>query len=433
MNYNGKVDKMNKILIILGSYFPKPSANGICVKQVVDEFRKQGVEVTILATKSRDLEDMDTVDNVNVYRIKPRWSQRMTEWCNANKDRRYVNAIKKVVSIINKIKHILFFPTWPLISPVYTYRYYKKAIELHKENKYKAILSVYTPIDSLIAGALVKRKYKDLRLMLYFLDTLSGGVAPKGLSREWLEKRGYKWDKKMFKIADRVFVMKSHEYHYSKEIYKSFADKIKVVDIPLIREFKKDTLTSDISFNKDRINMVYTGSLLKHVRNPGYMLEIFSRMTNEFDLHIYGGGDCSDLLDYYINLNQGIEIFKHGLVEYEIANSATIQSDVLLNIGNIESYLIPSKIFEYMATGKPIISFYRYDTEPSIPYLKKYPLSLLIKEDMDKINENTKLVVDFINRYKGKSISFNEIKDMFQSNTPEPLVKYALDLLEGEK
>lgn len=421
---------MKKILIILGSYFPKPSANGICVKQVVDEFKKQKVDVTILATKSRGLNEIDTVDDINVYRVKPRWSQRMIEWCDDNKDKKYAGAIRRIVSIINKIKHALFFPTWPLVSPIYAYRYYKKTKELCKTNKYDGIVSVYTPIDSLIAGALIKRKSSDTKLMLYFLDTLSGGVAPKGFSREWLENRGYRWDEKLFNIADDIFVMKSHEQHYSKEIYNKFKNKLKILDIPLMREMKQSINIDNQIYSKEKVNIVYTGSLLKHVRNPSYMLVIFGKIINGFNLHIYGGGDCSDLLDNYISQNEGTKIIKHGFVNYEMANNAIIQSDILINIGNIYGNLIPSKLFEYMATGKPIISFYRYDTEPSIPYLKKYPLSLLIKEDWDKIDENTQLIVNFINKYKGKFVDYNEIKDIFQENTPEPLVKYVLDLIE---
>lgn len=426
---------MKKILIILGSYFPKPSANGICVKQVVDEFKKQKVDVTILATKSKGLDKIGIVDDIRVHRIKPRLSQRMLEWCDDNKDKKYVGVIRRIGLILNKIKHILCFPTWPLVSPIYSYRYYKRARKLHKIHKYDGVLSVYTPIDALIAGALIKRKNSDIKLMLYFLDTLSGGVVPKGFSREWLEGRGYWWDKRLFNISDTIFIMKSHQKHYSKERYSRFKNKIKVVDIPLIREMKSSSNIAEFSFDKEKLNIVYTGTLLKHIKNPIYLLKTLGNINekNRWTFHIFGGGDCNDMIDKYIKEEKGVPIIKYGHVGTETAVKAMLESDILINLGSTVDSQIPSKIFEYMATGKPIISFYKYDTEPSIPYLKKYPLSLLIKEEWDKIDENNQLIVDFVNRYKDKHISFNEIKDMFQNNTPEPLVKYVLDLLEGEK
>ena len=64
-----------------------------------------------------------------------------------------------------------------------------------------------------------------------------------------------------------------------------------------------------------------------------------------------------------------------------------LEADVLINIGSSVDTMVPSKIFEYMATGKPIISFFRHDTEPSIHYLGHYPLTLLIKEDWDNFTK----------------------------------------------
>ena len=42
-----------------------------------------------------------------------------------------------------------------------------------------------------------------------------------------------------------------------------------------------------------------------------------------------------------------------------------------------------------MSIGKPKISIYHTDDEPSIPYLKKYPLALLIDERLS-VEENAK-------------------------------------------
>lgn len=421
---------MKKILFILGSYFPKPSPNGICVKQVVNEFKNRGIDITVLATKSRGLDEFEVVDGIDVYRIKARWFQRIIEWCDSNKEKKYSGVIRKVALIINKIKNILFFPIWPLVSPIYTYRYYKKAEELYKINDYDGIISVYTPIDALIAGSLIKKKYKDIKFVLYFLDTLSGGIVPKGLSREWLEKRGYKWDKKLFNVADAVFVMQSHKKHYFKKRYDKFRGKIKIVDIPLMREVKPNP-NNNLKFNREKVNIVYTGTLLKHIKNPTYMFKILKSIdkSSQYNFHIYGDGNCKDIITKYIRDRRGVPIIEHGRVDTDTAVNAMLEGDILVNIGSTVDSQIPSKIFEYIAAGKPIISFYKYDTEPSIPYLKKYPLSLLIKEDWDKVDENTQLVVKFINKYKGKSVDYNEIEDMFSQNTSEPLVKYVLDLI----
>jgi len=414
---------------MLGSYFPKPSANGICVRQIAKELKKCGVDVTILATNPGDLNEAEVIEGINVYRIKARWFTRITQWCDANRDAKYSNVIRRLALLANRVRTILSFPTWPLISPLYTYRYYQKALELHKMNCYDGILSVYTPIDALLAGALMKRKCNDVKLMLYFLDCFSGGPAPRHLTKEWMERRGYMWEKQLFDSADIVFVMNSHKTYYSREKYEGFRDKIRVVDIPLMRELKPISNRENICFSRHAVNIVYTGSILRYVRDPRYMLETFKSIDkpNQYHFHVYGGGDCHDIIARYIEEGTGIKIINHGWVDPETAIGAMLEADVLINIGSSVDTMVPSKIFEYMATGKPIISFFRHDTEPSIHYLGHYPLTLLIKEDWDNLHESARLVANFIDEYKGKAVKYDEVANTFQDNTPEMLARFVLE------
>jgi len=394
---------MKKMLVMVDHYFPKPSPNGICVKEVVKALKKQDIDVTILATNPGYLSEVEVVEGVNVYRIRGRCFTRITGWCDSHKGMKYSDAIRKIAILSNRLKLVLSFPTWPLISPLYTYHYYRKALELHRINNYDGILSVYIPIDPLIAGALVKNRCNNVKLMLYFLDCLSGGVVPRYLTKEWLASRGYKWEKRLFDSADAVFIMQSHKDHYLTKEYNAFKDKIEVVDIPLMRELKLTSDKIDIDFSEEVANIVYAGSMTKRVRDPTYMLETFKLIDkpNQYCLHIYGGGDCHDTIAGYIEEGRGMRVIEHGWVDPDTAIGAMLKSDILVNIGNAVDTLTPSKIFEYMAAGKPIISFYKHDTEPSIQYLRQYPLSLLIKEDWTELHENARLVANFIDVHNG--------------------------------
>lgn len=401
------------------------------MREVVKEFKKNHIDVTILASNPGSLSEVEVIEGVNVYRIKARWFTRISQWCDDNKHRKSSNVIRTIALLINRLRMILSFPTWPLVSPLYAYRYYKKALQLNQMNDYDGILSVYTPIDALIAGALVRRKYSNVKLVLYFLDCFSGGVVPRHLTRQWLEKRGYKWETRLFDIADMVFVMASHERHYSKDRYDKFRDKIRVVDIPLMRELKPKPDKGTISLNAEVVNIVYTGSIIKSTRDPVYMLETFKLIDkpDQYRFHIYGGGDCHDIIAGYIEEGRGIPITQHGLVDPDTAIGAMLEGDILVNIGSSVDTMIPSKIFEYMAAGKPIISFYKYETEPSIPYLEKYPLALLIREDWNELHSNAELIVKFMDKHKGKTTKYDEIASGFPANTPKILVSHVLKLM----
>jgi len=414
---------MKKVLIIMGQYFPKPSANGICVEQVAKELIEQGIEVSIIATKLKGMSSYEELDGVKIFRVRGRLFNRAMEWSSSIRNAKLERLCQKTILLFNKVKTILFLPVWPLLSPMYSYRLFRKSLELHKINNYEGVISVYNPIDALIAGSLLKKKDNNIKLILYFLDTLSGGIVPQYFSRAWLQEKGGRWEKKFFELADSISIMEPHRDNYFTENFKDFHKKINVLDIPLLRKIKYSRNTIS-SFEKKKTNLVYAGTLLKKLKNPSYMLETFNviQKNSKLNFHVYGGGDCREILEKNNSLQQNNSVIIHGQVDVSTVHNALLEADILINIGSLVDAQIPGKIFEYMATGKPIISFYKYETEPSIPYLKKYPLSLLIKEDKELLEENVLKMNMFINNNKGKVLDEENIRNTFKNNTPDPMV-----------
>ena len=71
-----------------------------------------------------------------------------------------------------------------------------------------------------------------------------------------------------------------------------------------------------------------------------------------------------------------------GILEPRVCDHEVAASDVLLSIGNRDPYLVPSKLFKYMSSGKPIIHIKRGCADCCQPYLDRYPLSLVV-DDVD--------------------------------------------------
>lgn len=129
---------------------------------------------------------------------------------------------------------------------------------------------------------------------------------------------------------------------------------------------------------------VYVGTLYKVLRNPVYSCTILKSLTTYIDMKVVfmGGGDCFDILhNYQRQTNNAIEYI--GMQPHDVALKYLDNADVLLSIGNKESPMAPSKIYEYISTGKPIIHFYTWDKDPCIEPLKKYGNAILIKENKD--------------------------------------------------
>ena len=51
-----------------------------------------------------------------------------------------------------------------------------------------------------------------------------------------------------------------------------------------------------------------------------------------------------------------------------------------MNLGNAVSNQIPSKLFEYFGTGKPILHLSPRADDAVLPYLQRYPLALVLSE-----------------------------------------------------
>ena len=79
-----------------------------------------------------------------------------------------------------------------------------------------------------------------------------------------------------------------------------------------------------------------------------------------------------------------------------------------------------------MAYGKPIISTYSIPNEACIPYLRRYPESLLIDEKNEEIDTLANSIVQFVLKTRNRSISIDEIYTQFSNNLPEAFINKVL-------
>lgn len=163
-----------------------------------------------------------------------------------------------------------------------------------------------------------------------------------------------------------------------------------VVDSIFDMEASASTSTHDsISINEE-IVFTYTGTIDRKY-GLDIMVEAFMGLKDNVKLQIYGIG-CD--LDYLLErINSISNISYHGLVTIEEIVEIQKKSDYLLNIRNSEQdfvkYSFPSKITEYINSGKPIIS----------SRLKGIPdeyFSLLIPFSSNKSSELKKIILQTI-------------------------------------
>ena len=222
------------------------------------------------------------------------------------------------------------------------------------------------------------------------------------------------------KHADKTLVYKAHKEHYQSNEFASFQNKIEITDVPLF----KPTLI-DLDVVEEDKTLIYSGSLIPGLRSPEPMLALLSQeVFKDFkiDLYTQGGYDAEINEAKIITENR---IQGHGYISHEEILERIGNTAMLISLGNSHSTMIPSKIFEYISTGKPIIHFYDNDADSSLVYFEKYDNCLIIDTRSD-FNENTRLLIAFMKKIHIRT-DMSALESMFEMNTPRYTNKLILD------
>ncbi len=396
---------MRNILFVCGRYYPKASPNSICIQNIIDELPPSEYNVHILCYKD-GLEDKSKVETTKVSRG---WIQ-SSLYKLEGKTGKINEFLFGLFQFFQKLKQLLLWCVYPWTDPIVTLREIQAAEKLYQSKRYDTIIAVYMPLSSLIVGYIMKKRHPEIHYIAYFLDSLSGGAAPRFLGKKTYNKKAIWWEKKVLSNADKtVFMEASKTFH--KEVYEGseIEKRIVYLDLPMLKQPKKIS-----GENEGGVVFVYVGSLAPSVRSPAFFLKVFSKAAElNWKLFFVGDATC-ELLNEYAKRDNRIKVI--GRCSHEEALLYESKATILLNLGNRNANLTPSKIFEYMSFEKKIVSTYPIDNEASKAYLERYPNALLLDERGD-VDEATLILQSFVKQGTQQN-DYNELKRIFKCNTP---------------
>ena len=241
----------------------------------------------------------------------------------------------------------------------------------------------------------LKRRFPELKLGAYILDSLIFLSGKKILPVLLRDKLSWKFEKMVYENYDMIYNMETHKVHHRFNKYEPYRNKMLFLDTPLFTP-RQPVLTREL-YSHNKKHLVYMGTLFKTFRKPDYMYRLFVKVNenNNYNLHFYSRGDCEgDVINYQDNTNGAV--VRHGYVPHSEIDNIYVNADFLINLGVSNSTNISSKIFDYMSIGKPIIHFFYLDDDVNIKYFQKYDLALMIKMDEDLFSENSIKLKNFL-------------------------------------
>lgn len=407
-------NKKNRILFIMGGYYPETTPNGVCVKAISNELLRDGYEVHILTQD--DGVDIE-IDGVSVHYIPKNLFLKMRKFGEQNPTG-IGKLCYKTAMLLNKIQKLFMFPWFPLNHPITLRKYYSRAQQLQKQYGFDKVIGVYLPLESTLATLKFKRNYPTIQTAIYVSDSLIYLSGTKYLPTWLAEKFKWRLEKRVYEGVDKVFNIRCHEVHHNDAKYDIYRDKMVFLDTPL---FEPAELPADFEpmFDKNKIQWSYMGTMFDGYREPYYMARLVEAIENKFDVQIqfYTRGSCESWLAEKEKKLPG-HYAQHGYVDNSLTPLIYANSDFLINIGVNTTTMISSKIFLYMAYGKPIIHFYYQDDDVCNSYLQKYPGSCLVQMKDELFEENKNKLCIFINDNLGKKYDSKMVTNLFYENTP---------------
>ncbi len=412
-----------KILIATDSYLNMPTANGICCEEICEEFIKRGDKVFVLCFKHPKDKQYEVINNTYIYRIRMDVVNTLRYAFETRKDDRIKLFLKRMMMFINRLEAMIFLHWFPMRTPLFTYRYYRKIKRIYKKERIDLIISSYCPFEAIWSMSIFKRKNPHVKTCMYNLDSLTNLKQRFFMSADFQEKKGWAWEKRLYKNCDLILNLKCHEKHYSKERYKSFKDKMRIVDIPHI-------INRNMRYEKkytDLIRIVYAGALRDDIVSD--VIDILSPflIENMVELLFYGRSTVDSIIKHCNNPQVLKNIKFMGQVSHEEILSVESEADVLLSMGNYNTDFIPSKVFEYISLGGKVLHIYNYKKDPVIPYMRKYRNGCFI-DVADDLFDNQAKVRRFLLK-DSERVPFDEIERDFEMNTPKYTVSQIVKML----
>lgn len=393
---------MSKLLFIVRGYYPAISASGNLIKPLVDEMCIDH-DVTILSLSDSN-ESNSLNSNLKHFTIG------------------YQKINENLIARLNR--RIARFFGYSAYNEKIVENVKRKIEQLDLTYNYDFIIAV--TCEEIIAlsycGVSLNKKYAFIleRLNIDYPEKFSFLFNHKTLKSRATEAE-------IFNRLKGSFVLPVVYNSYSK--YCNSYHKLTLVEHPMIVPARLNSIKSG---KRNRIRLLYAGGLDRETRNPFPILSLLEKvhLNVDFEFHIYSYGNLQNRLIQYSQNSDYIYCF--DVISKSDLENIIGNSDILISISNNELDIIPSKLFDYISTGKPIVHFSQLKNDPYDDYLERYGNFFKINYTDFNNEDSAKRLATFIIVNYSKVLKFEDIESNFLDCTPKYVKNRFLEVLENK-
>lgn len=349
-------EALSKIAIISEHYYPyNDNANAACTQCVARGLAQCGNDVTVF-TKSfkKEVPAFEEKDGYKIVRYFYRKQEKIDNRFGIKSNGIFSNLfVAFMTSFIYKIE------------TKKQRNFYAEKIE-----KIDYVLSVSNPFMNHETARIIKKKVPNIKWIAYYYDPYSFNNVKNIFEKSYRKIH----EKNTLKSAEKIVLLDGILQGYANEKFSPFLCETFETTLPTlsIESLKKKE-------KHDKIRLVYIGRFYKNIRKPDFLLKVLSELDCEEYEAMFYGSCCEYLEENFNTLPDCVALC--GNVNNEECKSKIADADIVLNVGNENINQLPSKIFEYISFGKPILNFYSNDNDTSVNFLQNYPAVLNIKND----------------------------------------------------
>lgn len=399
---------MPKYLFICSDYLSSSDANGICVKNVVNELKKGG-KVSVISESDNDGILYESEQEV-IYGVRrTSFSSFIKKHGESGLFAAAVRIIRGSIAAIN----------YPNVSQGRSEKVYQLANRLVTNGDADIVVCVYRPFESLYAGMRLKKAHTDIRVIGYHLDLLTEPNNTNPCIVAYKKLKANRFIQREIETFDRIILPKS---------MKRYTDHSKLcyADFPLF-SLGNEQQASGFAFEKEYVNFAYIGSIDGCNREITYLLRILDgaqkKIGRPIRLNVWGNADQSvqqqigesDIAQY------------HGLIDNTFTDDLLNNADFVVNLSNRNTYaMVPSKIFQLFSCRKPVLNIVESEQDAALPYFLQNSFACNVYAYLGELVSDVEKVSDFIMEYSGRCQNADVIENLYRESKPA----YVVDLIE---